>query len=291
MTAFLDFLNSFAIWIYIAGVIGVLFGIKMLFDARRAARTTLFTLEQEQASDRAFRALLVMVVFAGLIAGVASVNNFLGEAIPTPLPIIEETEPSYTPPVIIDTATPEPTTTTEPTTVAQTTPQPTETPPPPPPSPTAAPRTATRAPQPTEVVSTAAPPPTAPRSIEYPSITLNTPPNGDSIGSDNIRMSWGANKSGDPEVPQVLPADRWYRISVTYNSGSRGQAVTLVYCTHENSMDRRTGLDVAETRQDSVDTIYNWSVLAVAAASQQACVTGDFSPLSPPSATSMFKLP
>lgn len=288
MTAFLDFLNSFAIWIYIAGVIGVLFGIKMLFDARRAARTTLFTLEQEQASDRAFRALLVMVVFAGLIAGVASVNNFLGEAIPTPLPIIEETEPSYTPPVIIDTATPRPTTTREPTTVALATAEPTETPPPPPPTvelPTAPPR------QPTAPPATEAPPPTVVRSLEYPSITLNTPPNGDTIGSDNIRMSWGVNKSGDAEVPQVLPPDRWYRVSVTYNSGSRGQPVTLVYCTHESSMDRRTGLDVAETRQDSTDTIYNWSVLAVAAASQQACVTGDFSPLSPPSATSLFKLP
>ena len=63
----------------------MLFGIKMLLDARRAARTTLFTLEQEQASERAFRAVLVMAVATVFIAAVAGINNFVAPAIPPPV--------------------------------------------------------------------------------------------------------------------------------------------------------------------------------------------------------------
>lgn len=289
MTAFLDFLNTFAIWIYIAGVIGVLFGIKMLFDARRAARTTLFTLEQEQASDRAFRAVLVMLAFTIIIAGVASVNQFLTPALPTPSPLIEPTEPSYTPPVILNTETPQPSpTTAPPTRPLQPTSAPTQ---PPPPATTAAPtqppaRTAAPTeppPQPTAV------PPTA--ALVYPQLTLNSPPDGDTISAGNVRLRWGSNKNGDLEAPPTLPPDRWYRVAISYTSNSRNQAVTLVYCTHDNGMDRRTGLDIGETRGDSPDGIYKWTVLIVQSSSQQACVTGDFAALSPASATSMFHLP
>src|SRR4026207_93859 len=98
MTAFLELLNTYAIFFYIAGVLAVLFGIKMLFDARRASRTTLFTLEQEQASDRAFRALLVMLGATLFIGGVAGINAFVAPALPTPEPDqVEPTAIAFTP--------------------------------------------------------------------------------------------------------------------------------------------------------------------------------------------------
>ena len=110
MTAFLELLNTYAIFFYIAGVIAVLFGIKMLFDARRAARTTLFTLEQEQASDRAFRAVLVMLGATLFIAAVAGVNAFVAPIVPAEDPdIIEPTVVPFTPPVRLPTATSQPT--------------------------------------------------------------------------------------------------------------------------------------------------------------------------------------
>ena len=78
MSAFLDLLSAYAIWIYIVGVVGILLGIKMLVDSRRLSRATMFTLEQEQAGDQAFRAIVVMVLSALLIGGVSMVNAFIG---------------------------------------------------------------------------------------------------------------------------------------------------------------------------------------------------------------------
>src|SRR5437867_7953555 len=110
MASFLDFLDTYAIWIYIAGVVGILFGIKMLVDSRRLARTTLFTLEQEQAGDKAFRAILVMLIFMGLIGGVSAVNAFVGPNRPSTIPVIAKaTTPLYTPVINLPPCTPVPT--------------------------------------------------------------------------------------------------------------------------------------------------------------------------------------
>ncbi len=286
MTAFLELLNTYAIFFYIAGVIAVLFGIKMLFDARRASRATLFTLEQEQASDRAFRAVLVMLGATLFIAAVAAINAFVAPAVPPPeADQVEPTQIPFTPPVIIPTATPQPTLTLAPATVA-----PTARPPQGTAAPTAPPVQPTAVPQPTSAESpTPLPPPTSP--LIYLAPTLNVPPNGDSIGSDKVRFSWGVDEFGNLAVPALLPQDQFYRLVVTFTDKTKNATATLVLCTHEHSVDQRTGVTVADYRNEAVDNLFKWNVTIVSAPSQQACEAGEFSPLSPPSPTSSFVLP
>lgn len=291
MTAFLSLLNTYAVFFYLAGVIFVLLGIKMLFDARRAGRTTLFTLEQEQASDRAFRAVLVMLAATLFIGGVAGINAFVGPVVPTVTPdAAQPTVSAFTPPVILPTFTPQPTET--------------EVPPAPTVAPTKAaaqattratavvPRaTATKgAPTVSPVPPTEPPPPTV--AVLYPAPLLNTPPNGDSIGANNIRFSWGYNDAaGSYDVPENLPADQFYFLLVTYTSRSENKPASVSTCTHEASIDRRTGLDLTDYRGQAVNDDFAWSVMIVRAASQAACMSGDFVPLSPRSQSHTFKLP
>lgn len=286
MTAFLSFLDSFAIWIYLLGVVGILFGIKMLFDARHAARTTLFTLEQEQASDRAFRAVLVMGGFTLLIAAVAGINAFIGPNPPVePTDITEPTVVPYTPPIIIATTTLTPTQTLSPPTVAPTTPAVTSAPP------TVAPPTPTQAVvQPTEIIVSPTEPLPTPQFI-YLAPTLNVPPNGDSIGSNKVRFSWGVDQFGNLAVPANLPPDQFYRLAVTFMDKDKNAEARLVLCTHENSVDQRSGVNVDDYRTQAVNAEFHWNVTIVRAASAQACQSGAFEPLSPPSATFTFKLP
>lgn len=288
MTAFLSFLDSFAIWIYLLGVVGILFGIKMLFDARRAARTTLFTLEQEQASDRAFRAVLVMSGFTLLIAVVAGINAFVGPNVAVePTDIIQPTAVPYTPPVILATATVQPTQTPLPPTPAPTV-RPTQgTVPtqPPPAAPTQSAAQATEAANP----PTAVPPPTS--NLVYLAPALNVPPNGDSIGSNKVRFSWGVDQFGNLAVPANLPPDQFYRLVVTFTDKDKNAPAQLVLCSHENSVDQRTGVNVDDFRTQAINAEFQWNVTIVQAPSPQACQSGDFMPLSPPSATFTFKLP
>lgn len=285
MTAFLELLNTYAIFFYIAGVIAVLFGIKMLFDARRAARTTLFTLEQEQASDRAFRALLVMLGATLFIVAIAAINAFVSPAVPPPTPdVVQPTEIPFTPPVMISTATPQPTSTLPPPTPAPTTAtQETSAP--------TAPAQPTTAPQPTQPVEPPTAEPTPTSALIYLPPPLNNPPNGDSIGSSKIRMSWGLDEFGNPSTPEQLPIDQWYRLVVTFTDKTKNATATLVLCTHESSADQRTGVNAAEYRNEAVDNLFKWNVTIVQSPSQAACEAGEFTPLSPPSATHSFRLP
>ena len=86
-------------------------------------RTTLFTLEQEQASDRAFVPYLVMGGATLFIGAVAGINAFVAPAIPKePTQVADQpTAIPFTPPVIIRTATPQPTLTLAPPTPGPTT--------------------------------------------------------------------------------------------------------------------------------------------------------------------------
>lgn len=63
MAAFITFVRAFAVWIYLFLIFGILLGIKMLVDAQRLARTTLFSLDQERAGEQTFRGLTMIVVF------------------------------------------------------------------------------------------------------------------------------------------------------------------------------------------------------------------------------------
>lgn len=80
MTAFVSFVRVYAIWIYLLCAFGFLAGLKLLSDARRLARTTLFSLEQERAAEQFYRSviLIFVTVFAtGLITAV----NLIGPAL------------------------------------------------------------------------------------------------------------------------------------------------------------------------------------------------------------------
>lgn len=287
MTAFLSLLDTFAIWFYLLGVVGILFGIKMLFDARRAARTTLFPLEQEQASDRAFRAVLVMGGFTLLIAVVAGINAFVSPNVsPEPTDVPAPTTVPYTPPLILPTVTLQPTETPEPPTAAPTA-KPTEgAAPTQPPVPTATQAAA----QVTPVAPPTAEPPPTPQFI-YLAPALNVPPNGDSIGSSKVRFSWGMDEFGNLAVPASLPPDQFYRLVVSFTDKDKNAPARLVLCAHENSVDQRSGVNVDDYRTQAVNAEFQWNVTIVQAPSAQACQAGDFSPLSPTSSTFTFKLP
>ncbi len=78
MASFVVFVRAYAVWIYLLLALGILLGIKMLVDARRLSRTTLFSLDQERATEQIYRALvligltiLMLFVVTGLVFLVA----------------------------------------------------------------------------------------------------------------------------------------------------------------------------------------------------------------------------
>ena len=73
MRAFVVFVQTFAVWIYVFLTLGILVGIKMFVDAQQLSRTTLFSLEQERATELSFRAILTiatLMVAVFLVTGV-----------------------------------------------------------------------------------------------------------------------------------------------------------------------------------------------------------------------------
>ena len=108
MTAFVSFVKVYAVWIYLLCTLGVLFGVKMLTDARRLSRTTLFSLEQERAGEQSYRVVIVIAVFVALI-GTISVVNLVGPTfVPTEVSILRGATPTL-PAFIFPTNTPLPT--------------------------------------------------------------------------------------------------------------------------------------------------------------------------------------
>ncbi len=82
MTALSSFVKVYAVWIYLLLFFGIGFGLKVLLDAQRLARTTLFSLDQERAAERTFRALIFIVVLILIIMVVTSINLFLAPNAP-----------------------------------------------------------------------------------------------------------------------------------------------------------------------------------------------------------------
>ena len=88
MVAFVSFVRTFAVWIYLLCGFGILFAIKMLVNAQRLSRTTLFSLEQERASEQTYRAMIVLSVFIIGIVLVTVVNLVLAPVVPSSDPVI-----------------------------------------------------------------------------------------------------------------------------------------------------------------------------------------------------------
>lgn len=82
MTAFVAFLQTFSIWLYLFCALGILVGIKLLGDARRLARSTLFSLDHERANEQSFRALVLMVLMVVAASTVTFANAILPQLVP-----------------------------------------------------------------------------------------------------------------------------------------------------------------------------------------------------------------
>ncbi len=276
MSAFLDLLNAYAIWFYIVGIVGILFGIRMLMDSRRQARTTLFTLEQEQANDRAFRAIFIMVGFTVLIAAVTAINNLVVPVRPTPqaATLAQPTTLPYTPPVVLPTFTTVPTLTPSAPTVAPTvTPTrnaPPTTPTPVPPQPTPPP--AAIAPTATKVAAPAAP-------SSYPAPVLVAPKDKEPLSGQRFQFRWDSG-----EVPPQLPEGQKYLISVWYTDRDSHQVVRRTTCWSYSNIFTSNFMGDIENRATDW---YSWNVVVMQLSSPNADC-GQGTPLSPPSETHTF---
>jgi hypothetical protein len=278
MSAFLDLLSAYAIWIYIVGVVGILFGIKMLADSRRLSRATMFTLEQEQAGDQAFRAIVVMVVFALLIGGVSVINAFIAPSRPTPIPVVpKETAVAFTPVLILPTYTTVPTLTPEPAT----------------PTPTVPP---TRSPQPTAAVqptTEASPPSASPTlapaqgTLNYPQPSLQVPRDNEHFAASRIQFIWGQN-----QLPPQLPPGQFYRLTVKYTDRNSNAPVILPKCTANSSIWTMAWSPLAGAQGYAVNG-YTWSVIVmeVPSGSPADCDAGVGTAISPPSEPRTFFWP
>ena len=109
MAAFVSFVSTYAVWIYLLLAFGILFAIKMLVDARRLSRATLFSLEQERAAEQVYRALILAVILLMTIMVVTAINVWLApNAPPAESPILRGPTATLAP-FVIPTNSPVPT--------------------------------------------------------------------------------------------------------------------------------------------------------------------------------------
>ncbi len=88
MTAFVAFIKTFAVWLYIFCGVGILVGVKMLMDARYLARTTLFSLDQERAGEQYYRGIALILFLILMACAVTGVNLFVSPIVPAAEPPI-----------------------------------------------------------------------------------------------------------------------------------------------------------------------------------------------------------
>jgi hypothetical protein len=263
LTAFVFFVRAYAVWIYLLCALGILVGVKMLTDARRLARTTLFSLEQERAGEQSYRALIVILVFFLAIAAVATVSVVGPAFVPTESPLVRGATPTL-PAFIFPTNTPVPTATVTPF-------LPTETP-----FVTTVPitPTVTRTAKPiTPVVS-----PTLTPSLPVPTITGPVPNGGTWTGEGRanveITFRWNCDQC-------VLGPKDWYEVVIYYVDKS-GAPRTIAGRTQDKFLSLRRIVDGGpfDIYQKAKEDTFQWYV-------QVKRDPGD-QPVSPPSETWKF---
>ncbi len=266
MTAFVAFLRSYAVWLYLICALGILVGIKILTDARRLARTTLFSLEQERAGEQTYRGITLIIVLLLAMGGVTTVIVLGSAFVPTQdNSVLRGPTPTFVALVF-------PTSTAVPT-VTATLIKPTETP-----FVTSTPVLAT----PTRFVARTSPatvPPTTAAVSGLPAPVLIGPPNSMVVtGLTNKSTSLTFKWTWDCTQCALGPNDN-YVISITYTDRS-GKPMSVGGGPKENyiTMDAiMRGYPVDIYQQAKEDTYY-WSVQ----------VKRGEQPLSPPSETWRF---
>ncbi len=265
MTAFVAFVKSYSIWLYLVCGVGILVALKILADARRLARTTLFSLEQERAGEQTYRAIVLIVVFILAMGAVTTVNG-LSSALPTPESAILRASTPTLSAIVFPTNTPIPSLT--PTLV-----KPTETP-----FLTATPVTVTPTRVPVVVKPSVAPTPTG-AAVGISAPVLSAPWNGMVVtGESNKSTSLTFKWSWDCTLCALGPNDRFV-ITVSYADRS-GKPVQIGAGLRENYITmadivRGYGIDVY---QQAKDDTFLWNVQ----------VKRGEQPVSPPSETFKF---
>ncbi len=269
MTAFVAFLRAYSIWLYLLCALGIFVGIKILGDARRLARTTLFSLDHERASEQTFRAIILIIVMVVISLAVAIANPVLAQFVPTQDAVILGKATPTQAALIFPTNTLVPSIT--PTLKATETPFATTTPMPPTPS-----RVLVKA-------TTVAAPPTAPPPPSLPAPTLD--PKGPvwngvvMIGEGQAKTSLKFQWIWDCPECRLGPEDRFV-VVITYLDRASGASRTLAGVTSNNtlSMVEIIGGAGIEVYQQAKEDKFQWYVQ----------VKRGQVPLTPPSVTWTF---
>lgn len=77
MTVVIELIDNFAIWIYIACALTILVYLRVIYVAKRERGASLFTIEKEVATGRAYRAIFTIVGLLLIVGLVALVDLYL----------------------------------------------------------------------------------------------------------------------------------------------------------------------------------------------------------------------
>lgn len=77
MTVLIELINNFAIWIYVACALTILVYLRVIYLAKRERGASLFTIEKEVATGKAFRATFTILGLLVIISLVAFVDLYL----------------------------------------------------------------------------------------------------------------------------------------------------------------------------------------------------------------------
>ncbi len=252
MTAFVSFTRTFAVWFYLLGGIGILFGIKMIIDARRLSRTTLFSLDHERAGEQSMRALALIVVMVLLMSSVTVINLIIAPFMPLqespiprgPTPTLANIFPTSAPTLTL-TPTPKPTETSS--ALATSAPN-LETPTRPPPKPTPAPAS------PTAPASALLPAPILdPKGPVFNGVVVT----GENQMNNNLRFQWIWNC----DRCVMGPNDRFV-VVVTYTEKASGTTRTIAGGTLNDYLTLgevlRSYGDIGQFYQKAQEDKYQW---------------------------------
>ena len=114
MAAFVSVVRAYAVWIYLFLVFGIFIGVKMLVDAQRLSRTTLFSLDQERATEQIYRGLLLIGVLIVGMFFVTVIVVFVAPLAPQQESPILRGATATLPPIVFSTSTRAPTLTATP---------------------------------------------------------------------------------------------------------------------------------------------------------------------------------
>lgn len=111
MTVLIELIDNFAIWIYIACALTILVYLRVIYLARKERGASLFTIEKEVATGKAYRATFTILGLLVVVSLVAFVDLYLAPSMGvalsngTPQPPVVLPTPTDTPPPPTPTAT------------------------------------------------------------------------------------------------------------------------------------------------------------------------------------------